>query len=575
MFKKIHVENFKGFEKADIPFGPLTFFLGKNSSGKSSILNLILAFIQSSYSDTNHPTILTHNGHLVEMGAAKNLWRNKDSENDCSVSFEFHSDSIYKLLKKEIVEQYKRQIFQRSHELIDAYSSKIIRSEIENMYNEEAEEYLSSITKLENSLRESIDENLIFTDSSDYLEKVVFPLHKLETTLFEFANSINSSERVGTLKRWIYHLSIEDRGEVASLSDLTYGYRLRKSISERISGNVFYLKYDFSLSSDSKVYAKCVGLYDDTGDSIVSVDFSEPGADGSSGPIITGLRSDYTDDNIGELASMLNSKVLSGGNIVRCFNGWRSRSMRGESAGLVSFVAEIVSTAQQQCIPNAFLYDVEHVPPLRAHPRRFYLSDYNNLGADHRELFDRLESGHIKKLINDWLARAGVKVDVAQVEEVIKKILIVPNNNSKLELEISDVGFGFSQVLPILAALLNTSDDSLVLIEQPEVHLHPDMQASLGDLFTDLIAGENSAQERAIVIETHSEYLITEVRRHVAEGKVPPNRVEFVYFSTDPNTSLNICQSVEIGADGYLDWPVEFIQRHIENQKKLISLSAE
>ena len=68
-------------------------------------------------------------------------------------------------------------------------------------------------------------------------------------------------------------------------------------------------------------------------------------------------------------------------------------------------------------------------------------------------------------------------------EEIIHKLKIIQNG---LSLDITDVGFGVSQVLPVIVQGFFAKSGSLTLIEQPEVHLHPRMQADLGDLFIDI-----------------------------------------------------------------------------------------
>ena len=70
-----------------------------------------------------------------------------------------------------------------------------------------------------------------------------------------------------------------------------------------------------------------------------------------------------------------------------------------------------------------------------------------------------------------------------------------------------DVGYGVSQVLPLLTEMLRPNAPSMFLLQQPEVHLHPSAQAALGSLFCS-IAGP----DRQLVVETHSDYIIDRVR---------------------------------------------------------------
>lgn len=91
-----------------------------------------------------------------------------------------------------------------------------------------------------------------------------------------------------------------------------------------------------------------------------------------------------------------------------------------------------------------------------------------------------------------------------------------------------DVGYGVSQVLPVITELLRADAPSTFLLQQPEVHLHPSAQAALGSLFCE-VAG---AKERLLVVETHSDHLLNRIRMDVRDGVGPlqPEDVSILYF---------------------------------------------
>ena len=90
-----------------------------------------------------------------------------------------------------------------------------------------------------------------------------------------------------------------------------------------------------------------------------------------------------------------------------------------------------------------------------------------------------------------------------------------------------DVGYGVSQVLPVITELLRPDERSMFLLQQPEVHLHPSAQAALGSLFCQL-----ATPERQLVIETHSDHLLDRVRMDVRDGTTPlkPEDVSILFF---------------------------------------------
>ncbi len=92
-----------------------------------------------------------------------------------------------------------------------------------------------------------------------------------------------------------------------------------------------------------------------------------------------------------------------------------------------------------------------------------------------------------------------------------------------------DVGYGVGQALPIVVQTVLAGPHQLVLVQQPEVHLHPRAQAALGSFFADLVAGG----ERQLMVETHSDYIIDRVRMEVADGKLRPDQVVILYFEKE------------------------------------------
>ena len=93
-----------------------------------------------------------------------------------------------------------------------------------------------------------------------------------------------------------------------------------------------------------------------------------------------------------------------------------------------------------------------------------------------------------------------------------------------------DVGYGVSQVLPLITELLRPDAPSLFLLQQPEVHLHPSAQAALGTLFCEV-----ANADRQLVVETHSDHLINRIRLDLRDGDVPlaPQDLSLLYFERD------------------------------------------
>lgn len=116
-----------------------------------------------------------------------------------------------------------------------------------------------------------------------------------------------------------------------------------------------------------------------------------------------------------------------------------------------------------------------------------------------------------------------------------------------------DVGFGVSQVLPAVVLLYYVPEGATVLMEQPEIHLHPAVQSGLADVMLSVARARNVQ----IVVESHSEHLLRRLQRRVAEGTADPDDVK-LYFVSAPN---GVAQASDLSLNRYGEvenWPEGF-----------------
>jgi predicted ATPase len=127
------------------------------------------------------------------------------------------------------------------------------------------------------------------------------------------------------------------------------------------------------------------------------------------------------------------------------------------------------------------------------------------------------------------------------------------DTRTEVEVGLDQVGYGVSQVLPIVEACLRSSDQ-LICIEQPELHIHPRLQAKLGNLFAATVLDGNQ-----IIAETHSESLMLRVRKLIREGKLPSAHVAILYVDNTPGERASVRQ-LRLGDEGELldPWPTGF-----------------
>jgi predicted ATPase len=224
-----------------------------------------------------------------------------------------------------------------------------------------------------------------------------------------------------------------------------------------------------------------------------------------------------------------------------------------------------------------FLFSIEYMAPMRESPGRFFqYSGYRGkyVGITGRFLQDLLVSNSANLYtVNQQLNRlkTDYEIDVNKVSDEKAGIydlfaLRFINKKTGIDAGITDVGFGFSQILPVVLQC-GLSEGKTLLIEQPEYHLHPALQAELGDMFIDSALGE---QKNTLIIETHSEHLILRILRRIretAEGRLPkgmrsikPDQVSVVYV--EPHKTGAKIITIPVNEEGEFDrpWPRGFFR---------------
>ena len=131
-----------------------------------------------------------------------------------------------------------------------------------------------------------------------------------------------------------------------------------------------------------------------------------------------------------------------------------------------------------------------------------------------------------------------------------------------------DVGYGVSQVLPVITELLRHDPPHMFLLQQPEVHLHPSAQAALGSLFCHV-----AAPDRQLIIETHSDHLLDRVRMDIRDqpGRLKPSDVSILFFERgDLDVHIHSIRFDEVG--NVLDAPPSYRRFFMEETRRSLGL---
>ena len=129
---------------------------------------------------------------------------------------------------------------------------------------------------------------------------------------------------------------------------------------------------------------------------------------------------------------------------------------------------------------------------------------------------------------------------------------------------LTDVGYGISQVLPVLAGGYNMGRGSTFIVEEPEIPLHPKAQSHLADFFTSL-------HDKGIqcILETHSEHLIVRLQTHVAKGRIDPKNIIVYYVHTEGEVKGVV--KLTLGPNGLFNekWPRGFFEDRLQEVEAL------
>jgi predicted ATPase len=217
---------------------------------------------------------------------------------------------------------------------------------------------------------------------------------------------------------------------------------------------------------------------------------------------------------------------------------------------------------------QSFLESLQYLGPFRQPPFRLYpftgerLSKLGPTGSEAPDVLmnDYFQRGRSKKRVTnevtDWLKSAGIASKV-QVKAISPRHFDVKMQHpiTRELSNLADVGYGASQILPVLLGGYGLMRDSLFMVEQPELHIHPKAQAELGEFFCSLV--ERGVQS---IVETHSEHLILRIQQKVGSGELNPEDVAVSYIN--PTAQGKEIVDLPMNRDGLFTkpWPGGFFE---------------
>ena len=187
-------------------------------------------------------------------------------------------------------------------------------------------------------------------------------------------------------------------------------------------------------------------------------------------------------------------------------------------------------------------------------------------GSEESQSWNRV-SGSLKQALTDWLRYLGVAQDIETRDMGVygNRMQVTTEMDGTLH-DLTHVGVGVSQVLPIIVSTLLAPPGSMLIFEQPELHLHPKVQSRLADF---IISAARLGKQ--IILETHSEYIIDRVRLRIAEdeGEIIAPLINILFLEQlNGSTKVNPIDVNEYGV--IANWPSDFFDQSEKDSASII-----
>ncbi|GHT53402.1 hypothetical protein FACS1894106_4210 [Spirochaetia bacterium] len=630
---------YKNDEKtaSELDLGPLTIFCGANSSGKSSLLQSILLISQTmAHKDASYPIIL--NGSLTNLGQFKELISNHSDSDEIGINFTCDVSNFKNtyISHKEILCKDLKMSKNEYLKLIGiscniSFNAKPVEKSVqifpklscfELLYHlniEDRDSFYGIKNEDTHDIRDVVLKYSAKADKDGFLKEHGFIKEELmEQNIFKETED----------KELFYELNHFLPGKITIVEDDSPDV-IRAMVHNILSGDADNIReqgehYDNALLGDVVDYLKDTvlnevkgieGLFDLEADS--DSEYYD-GGDDTTGPIyslaewhknlqkLSPEKQQEVSRNIFKYKEDLSEIIFDEMNRiykVNCFFDWEDGRPYASRVPLQPTVFCDILTH----ISNFFASNVKYLGPLRETPKALYpLSSTSDLfyvgikGENTASILDwfgedsivyippdnfkkpgldltKTKQDTLKNAAKEWLEYLGVAEDVnAESEGKLGTKLEIKMPQTDYFVDLTNVGVGVSQVLPILVMCLLADENTTFVIEQPELHLHPSIQTKLADFFLSI-----ALCNQQCIIETHSEYIIDKLRLRIAQSPLKDknhkeealnNKIK-IYFVEKPKGDTEF-RSIMINEFAVMsDWPKGFFDETSNLVDEIINAS--
>ena len=291
--------------------------------------------------------------------------------------------------------------------------------------------------------------------------------------------------------------------------------------------------------------------------------------------------------------NMTESEIFANPDMKEMFKHWRVTEKEQLTWGVTRDRCFLALELRGKATPNILggvspsgmaveqLRQLIHVPGLRGNPERTY--PVTAVGPTFPGTFEKYVASVIAQWQTDKDTESLEKVNQAlEGLRLTWKVVAEPVTHTQVQLKvgrlphpkrggahdlvsIADVGFGVSQTLPVIVALLVAQPGQAVYLEQPEIHLHPRAQTRMGHLLSD--AAQRGVR---VIVETHSSLLLRAIQTLVAKNEISPDLVKLHWFTRQEDGSTEV-NSTDLDKDGaFGDWPEDFDETAIAAEREYL-----
>lgn len=508
MLTSLALENFKAFgEQQRLPLRPVTLLFGANSAGKSSIIQSLLLLKQTLEDSESADNALLPKGKLVNLGSFREMAFRHDTAQSVQFTLGIQPRKDVRRVRPDLVlpPDVERSLCSFAFSVDDAGSVTLSEFKLVNperpqpilvavptdVSQGDFEDFWGPIAVRDQKTARAMQVASVSSDEDLYARV----WQRLERTLPEERASLQS--RLALLENQLHQQEATDRPRLSAqgldeeASPVTRERLTRDIVRERDLLREMYNR-------------------------ISSLNFDR---------YVREMQQRYT-----------SVRILLNNFLPTTFGTGGRREPWPRHTATRRFIDELplINLTYRRCNDLKGLLDrIVYLGPLREYPERHYIFSGNlssEVGKSGKNMPDLLfKNSDLVRRVDGWLSRFGVQYELRvqpvkdeDVEDVFTLRLV--DKVSGVSVSTLDVGFGISQILPIVTQSL-FSRNRIVLVEQPEIHLHPKLQAEFGSLLAEAVRS-NSNQ---FIIETHSEHLVLRIQRLIRRGELRPDEVAVVY----------------------------------------------